>query len=53
MSVSAALILIIGASPRAGLYYAGHLLDHGHSMIVTHCCENESLAEALPVHLES
>lgn len=53
MSVNAALILIIGASPRAGLYYAEHLLHHVHSMVVTHCGENESLAGALPAHLDS
>lgn len=43
MSMSAAPILITGASQRIGLYCAERLLDDGHSLIVTYRRERESL----------
>jgi dihydromonapterin reductase/dihydrofolate reductase len=46
MSVSAAPILITGASQRIGLYCAERLLDDGHSLIVTYRNERDSI-EAL------
>jgi dihydromonapterin reductase/dihydrofolate reductase len=46
MSVSAAPILITGASQRVGLYCAERLLDDGHSLIVTYRSKRKSI-EAL------
>ncbi len=44
MSVSAAPILITGASQRIGLYCADRLLDDGHSVIVTYRRERDGIA---------
>jgi dihydromonapterin reductase/dihydrofolate reductase len=44
MSVSAAPILITGASQRIGLYCAERLLDDGHSLIVTYRSERDGIA---------
>ncbi|HZX17032.1 MAG TPA: dihydromonapterin reductase [Pseudomonas sp.] len=43
MSVSAAPILITGASQRIGLYCAERLLDDGHPVIVTYRSERDSI----------
>lgn len=43
MSVSAAPILITGASQRIGLYCAERLLDDGHPLIVTYRSEREGI----------
>lgn len=43
MSVSAAPILITGASQRIGLYCAERLLDDGHALIVTFRSEREGI----------
>ncbi|WP_445937419.1 dihydromonapterin reductase [Pseudomonas sp.] len=44
MSVSAAPILITGASQRIGLYCAERLLDDGQSLIVTYRSERDGIA---------
>ena len=43
MSLSAAPILITGASQRIGLYCAERLLDDGHSLIITYRSEREGV----------